>query len=184
MITARGICDQCRKSKFYYDRIRVAGIYDDILKQAIHLYKYSYRWKLISNFMDMIQKSIAKEYITDTDYIVPVPSTKMDIKKKGFNHTLFIAMNISKRYHVPYIKDLVKKTKETKPQSSLKRKERLQNLKDCFKFNKKYRNKLKNRNILLCDDVYTTGSTIQEVARELKKHGIRNIHVLTLARGL
>jgi len=117
------------------------------------------------------------------DFIVPVPVTYKDMVKKGFYHTYLIAKILSHRYHVPVIKDLVVKVKQTRPQSVLKRKERLINLKNAFKVKKKYEKMILNKKLLIFDDVYTTGSTIQEISKELSRHKVRSINVLTLARG-
>ena len=183
VITANGICNTCKKNKFYYKQIRVVGIYEKILKNAIHLYKYFFRWKISKDFSDLNEKNIDRKYITNNDYIIPVPVTHKDLMKKGFYHTFLVTKMISQKYNLPVIKNLIVKTRQTLPQSSLKRKERLTNLKDAFRINKKYQNKISNKKLLLFDDVYTTGSTVQEISKELSQYKVKNINVLAIARG-
>lgn len=183
IITSDGICSNCKNKTFYYHQIRAAGVYEDILKDAIHLYKYSFRWKLVSDFINLIDKSINSDFIMDNQYIAPVPVTGIELKRKGFHHIFSLTKYLSKKYNIPVIKNLIKKIKNTKPQSQLKKEERLTNLKDCFIVNKKYNAQIYNKTILLCDDVYTTGSTVQEISKELRKHSIKKVNILTIARG-
>ena len=183
VITAKGICNTCKKNRFYYKQIRVVGIYEEILKNAIHLYKYFFRWKIAKDFTELIEKNIDKKYITNNDYIIPVPVTYKDLMKKGFYHTFLVTKMISRKYHLPVIRNLVVKIKQTRPQAGLKRKDRLTNLENAFRINKKYKNKILNKKILLFDDVYTTGSTIQEISKELSHCKVKNINVLAIARG-
>ncbi len=183
VITPDGICSGCINKKFYYNRIRVAGIYEKVIKDAIHLYKYSFRWKISNDFIDLIENTIGNEYIQNNDYIVTVPVTYKELIIKGFNHTYLICKMISQKYNIPVIKNIIVKTRETLPQSGLKRRERLINLKNAFRINKKYYQKIAGKKLLLFDDVYTTGSTVQEISKVLSKCRVKNINVLTIARG-
>lgn len=182
VITSKGICHNCLNKRYYYKEIRVSGLYDYTLKKAIHLYKYTHRWKIVHDFIYLIKKTIESEYIDKHDYIVPVPITKKAYKERGFHHTFLLSKKISKRYDVEYIKDLIIKHKETSPQSQLKREARLINLMDSFKVNNKYINLIKDKSILICDDVYTTGSTVQEIAKTLHPF-VKEVNILTIARG-
>lgn len=182
VITSDGICNECRKiKKFYYDKIKVIGIYEDILKEAIHLYKYNGRWKLGFDFLNLIVDYIDSQYIIQNDIIIPVPLTKEKLYKRGFSQTLLIAKEIGKYYNLPVYSNILIKYKETPAQSTLPREKRLKNLEGSFKVAQK--EKIQNKNILLFDDVYTTGATVRECSKILKENGAKGINVLTIARG-
>lgn len=183
VITAKGICNECRNRKIYYNNIKAIGVYEEILKQAIILYKFSYRWKIGYDFSELIQQNINAKFITDNDFLVPVPLTKTKLLERGFHHTFFIIKALSKIYNIPVIKDLLIKKQDTPPQSLLSRQKRLVNLHDKFKINSKYLNLINKKKILLFDDVYTTGATIQECSKTLKNHNVKEINTLILARG-
>jgi len=182
VITSSNICYECKKRKIYYNNIRAVGVYKEILKTSIQLYKYHYRWKIGYDFLDLIQKTIPDGYIKNNDIIIPVPVTYKEIKEKGFHHTYFIVKLLSKKYSIPSIKNLVIKTRHTMQQSKLSKKERLQNLTNAFALNKKYKDFIKNKKVLLFDDVYTTGSTVQEISKVIKTCGAKEINILTIGR--
>ena len=71
------------------------GIYEKVLKDAIHLYKYSFRWKISDDFMALIKDNIDPEYIKSNDYIITVPVRPNELIKKGFNHTYLILKKIA-----------------------------------------------------------------------------------------
>ena len=107
VITANGICRYCKNTKFYYKQIRVVGIYEKILKDAIHLYKYSFRWKISRDFMNLIKNNIPKNYINNNDFLIFTPVTYDELIKKGFHHTKKMSEMISKEYNIPMIKNLI-----------------------------------------------------------------------------
>lgn len=183
VITPEGICNECRKiKKFYYDKIKVIGIYEDILKQAIHLYKYKGRWKLGVDFFNLIVDYVEPQYIIHNDIIIPVPLSKEKLYKRGFSQTLHISKEIGRYYNLPVYSNILLKYKDTPPQSTLSREKRLKNLEHSFKV--KHKEKIYNKNILLFDDVYTTGATVRECSKVLKENGAKRINVLTIARGI
>ncbi len=182
--TADGICQECKKVKsFHYHNLKAIGIYDNILKDAVHLYKFKSRWKIGYDFANIIIQNIDDEYIQDNDMIIPVPLTREKEYNRGFSQTFIIANKIGKYFNIPVYKDVMVKTRETVSQSLLLRQERLDNLKNSFAINKKKKDTILNKNILLFDDVFTTGATVIECSRVLKDNGAKRVNVLTLARG-
>jgi len=99
--------------------------------------------------------------------------------KRELNLSSFLARHLAKELETPYL-NLLKKIKTTAPQSELSRKRRLANLKNVFKI--KFETKVKEKNILLVDDILTTGSTAKEAASLLKMKGAANVYVAALAR--
>ncbi len=111
------------------------------------------------------------------DMIVAVPMHKENEKTRGFNQSKLLAKEISKLIDVPCDFSMIKKIRQTKNQHNLSKAERLKNLSGAFKAS----NKCKNFNLLLVDDVFTTGSTIECCSLELKKAGAKKIFVVTAA---
>ena len=137
-------------------------IYDEILEKLSDL-------KIFSNFKDPV--------------LIPIPLFKKRLRERGYNQCELIAEEMSvldKNSNFILEKNVLIKIKDTTQQSRAKnKKERLENLKGCFKI-KKFE-KIKSRNIILLDDVITTGATIKEARNELKKNGARKIITITIA---
>jgi ComF family protein len=115
------------------------------------------------------------------DMIVPVPSTQASIKQRGFNQTEVLGSQISKELKVKMYPDLLVRVKETPSQRECTREEREKNLLQAFAVNKV--DCIEGKNILLVDDVFTTGSTSRECARTLLDHGASTVKVITWATG-
>ena len=112
--------------------------------------------------------------------LIPVPLFKRKLKKRGFNQAEEIAKELSRVLKIPLISDNLIKTKETPPQVNLSEKEREENLKNAFFC--KNPALIKQKKIFLIDDVYTTGSTMEECAKTLKQSGAKEIWGIVVAR--
>lgn len=159
-----------------------ASFGNKIVKEAIHKFKYGYIKDLslplsilILNHLQIIGLQIDRTFI-----IIPVPITDKKKRRRGFNQSEEMAKTISEATGIPLLTDALIKTKETLPQMELKRDERLENIKNCFKIKKE--REIKDKMIILLDDVYTTGSTMEECAKTLKQAGAREVWGLTAAR--
>lgn len=157
--------------------------YENLIRNQILALKFQekpYIYKTIAYFLKKMQKSFEK--LKKYDIIIIVPISKQRKKDRGYNQSELIAKEISKIIKVPIAKGILYKNKNTKPQSSLNKKEREQNAKGVYQIIKN--NKLKNKRILLIDDIYTTGSTVNECANMLTQEGVQrtNIGVLTIAK--
>lgn len=160
-----------RKSESYLSGIISAGHFKDpILKEAIHKYKYEGVFALVPIFSKMIAGRIKKEGL-HFDIIMFVPTTKKRGSKRGYNQSELLAKELAKHFKKPLIHSL-SKIKDTKTQVGLTKKEREKNLKSAFAYKGP---SLKDKSILLIDDVATTGSTLNECARVLRKKGARDI---------
>ena len=112
--------------------------------------------------------------------LVPVPLEKKKLKWRGFNQAQEIGRNLSKFFNIPLLNDILIKIKETLPQAELSEKERKENIKGVFMI--RNQKKVLCKKILLVDDVYTTGATMEECARVLRKAGAKEIIGLVIAR--
>ena len=162
-------CEKCLKQKFYKD-IHVFTNYSGCMKKVITTYKFD----KIKNLSKTIAKIIEKDFLEyleekEIDTILPVPLHKSTYKERGFNHLTEILKNLIPSYLIN--EDLIKE-KNTKFQMELSKDERSINLKNAFKL----KNKLKAENILIFDDVLTTGSTIMEIYSIVNKENIKNIY--------
>jgi ComF family protein len=114
--------------------------------------------------------------------MIPVPLHIKRLRERGFNQSLILAQAMGKKHHLPVNFSLLKRHKFTLTQTGFNRREREQNIKGAFAVSNP--EAIQNENIILIDDVYTTGATMNECARELMKAGARKVAVLTLARVL
>lgn len=127
-----------------------------------------------------MQKSF--ENLKRYDIIITVPISKQRKKERGYNQSYLVAKEISKIINVPIARNVLYKIKNTVPQSSLNKKQREENAKGVYKI--KNIKKVQNKKILIIDDIYTTGNTVNECAKNLIQNGVKrnNIGILTIAK--
>ena len=156
--------------------------YKNIIRKLIIDYKFNdkaYLYKLFSDFVIKNKKiyGILKSY----DIIIPVPIHKKRKRERGYNQSELIAKEISFNIdNLMYENKAIIKVKNNKRQSTLNKNERIQNIKNVYKVIDKER--IKNKNIIVFDDIYTTGNTVKEISRILKENGANKVLVLTLAK--
>ncbi len=176
----RNKCEQCKNK--YLDKILSATSFNNkIVKDAIYKLKYGYIEDLsiplsflVLSHLKTIDCQINNDFI-----LIPVPMYIKKKKKRGFNQSEEIAKLISELTGIKISTSLIK-TKGTKPQMELNRKERIENIKNCFAITDK--KEVENKTILLLDDVYTTGTTMNECAKILKENGAKEVWGLSVAR--
>jgi len=176
------LCPECRRENSYFKKLFVPTFYEGIMKKAIHLLKYNKKRGILRSW-----EKIIKAYFSYVDFpshrldlVVPIPLHRKKLKERGFNQAELIARIITKHFQIPLIKNNLQRVKVTVTQTTLSKKERLKNIKGAFKV--KNKDKFQAKSILLVDDVYTTGTTIKEAAKMLKKAKAKEIYVFTLAR--
>ena len=148
------------------------------MKKIIGDLKYR-DWTFLAKKFAKILHQKAKDEIDNSDLICAVPLHLKRLRKRKFNQSILIGRNLSKTKFIP---DLLWRVADTKPQVELKRQEREKNLKRAFLVNKKYRKSLNGKKVLLIDDVMTTGATLHNCAKALKKSGAKEVVVLTIAK--
>jgi len=132
--------------------------------------------QLGENTSEQISSSKNSDFV-----LLPIPLSRKRLKWRGFNHAELIALAIADSFQVPLYSNVIQKTKNTVPQMSLKKEERLQSMKGVFEVSDP--KNIANKKILLIDDVYTTGATMEEAARVLKEAGAKQVFGVTVARG-
>jgi len=199
-----GKCNKCKLKKL--DALYFAISYQkSLIKKLIQYFKYEPLIKELSNpltflviehfqllenqpsfLIDKVNESCASSSrfanARVTDYIlIPIPLYIKKLKWRGFNQAEEIAKELSNFLDIPSAFDCLIKNQETRPQTELNDQERKENVKGVFLI--KNKEKIKNKKILLVDDVYTTGSTMEEAAEVLKKAGAKKVIGITIARG-
>lgn len=176
-----GICSKCKseiKRVHQQEEIMAYGYYGGVLKKLILNLKYHKSFIAGKVLADLLCQIIIEKKLS-IDCICYVPISKDSLKKRGFNQCSVLAKNISSILDIPVIDCLVK-VKETKEQKLLGKEERMKNILDTFEI--KNKEKLFKKNILLIDDVYTTGATINECKKNIEKCNINKIYLLTIAK--
>jgi ComF family protein len=177
----RGVCGACRSGLRGFDHAASFGMYEGSLRSLIHLFKYSGMKPLARPLAAYLERAIAVD--EHFDAVVPVPLHWRRQWSRGFNQAELLARYVAKRRGVPVINALRRK-RATATQAGLANAGRRRNVAGAFavKGNPKLAEKLAGRNILLIDDVMTTGATASACAAALKRGGARSISLLTLAR--
>ncbi len=168
----------CAKTKI--DGIISALPYHDtVIKKLISTYKYNFvdLSDILGQFIiEEIRNQELNNFFKDF-IIVPVPLHKRRLRWRGFNQSLLLAQKLSVELQLPISTDLIARTRYTRPQIELKHDERKENIKGAFAVNES----VENKKILIIDDVVTTGSTLNELARILKKKNAHSVWAITLA---
>ncbi len=176
-------CIACRTKKFSFSEVRCACRYQDSLRDLILLFKHHGVAQLCYLFAGMIAWQIRRRpFSNKVTAIIPVPMFLSDKHRRGYNQAELLALVLSKILKIPCYSHAIKKIKHTTAQVGLTHIERKKNLVDAFEINFKIVKKLMDQNVLLVDDIFTTGSTAQECSHILKLAGIKNVYVATIAR--
>ncbi len=177
----RSICSQCRSERPYYDRGFSLVPYQEPMKDILHQVKFHKKPWLLKIFFDRSQ-AFALPQIANYELIVPVPLDSKRERERTFNQAILIAQMLKRsiQKNAPQVLRIIQKKKKTLPQSQLKRDARLNNLKNAFLIKKK--RAVQGKQILLVDDIFTTGSTINECAKILKENGAERVDFFTVAR--
>lgn len=175
------VCLECISKKFCFDKAISIFVYDDFSKKMILKFKHSdatYFSEIFANWMYRV--SILE--IESSDLIIPVPIHLLKRFKRKYNQSELLAQKINKISGIVYEPRILKKIKQTLAQEGLSGNRRRKNVIGSFGVDEKYKHLLKDKRILLIDDVFTTGSTVNECSKILKKHLAKEVIVLTLAR--
>ena len=175
-------CAECFGETFHFDRAFACTLYDGTMKELLHAYKFRNR-TLLKDFLSEIMVRFITLHLDpgvfDAFAAVPLDTAKKNTR--GFNQSALVCSRVSKKFDKPDISQKLGREKSPFTQSLLKRSERKSNVQG--RFFVKDLSMFSGKNILLMDDILTTGQTASECARVLKKAGARSVTVLALARG-
>lgn len=182
-IVAHFLCKDCLKkldyvaNKFSLENYEAHAVYfyNESMKKLIGDYKFNRNTSLAKVFASIIYDYARVNNLFDCDYILPSPSSKSTINKRGFDHIKTITDHFIKDTECIYLNDF-KKIKNTKAQHNLNKEDRAYNLIDAFSYDKD----LTGKSVLLIDDLVTTGNTAMEIIRVLENCNIKEVKVLAI----
>ena len=179
--TGGGICAFCRVERFHFNRAFACAVYEGAMKELLHAYKFHRRRALGELFARMMFEFAAAHMTQEAfDFILPVPMDPEKWVTRGFNASEILSAALSKKLGVPHALFL-KRRKSDSPQFQLAKNDRRENVKGCFWVEGGGR--LAGKKLLLVDDILTTGQTVSECSRVLKKSGASRVTVFACARG-
>ena len=162
---------------------RALGFYEGPLREAIHRWKYQEKTYLTSFFGLKMTEGLHRYWDPKSfDLLIPVPLHPQRLRKRGFNQALLLVKELSRRTGIPYQKRILQKKKLTIPQVNLSGVEREKGVKGSFHV--QGGEGLRGKGVLLVDDVYTTGATVNECSKVLLSVGVKRVDVLTLAHAV
>ncbi|HYQ60514.1 MAG TPA: ComF family protein [Desulfatiglandales bacterium] len=175
------VCEDCIRKRPSYDVARAPYLYDGALMTAIHELKYAQRSHLADSLGSLLA-SFAQTWIGELKgcLIMPVPLHPRRLRTRGFNQSLLLARCVASKTGSDLDFLSLRRTRFTKPQTELSSEERKKNVRKAFEVVKP--EAVKGRTIVLVDDVATTGSTLNECAKALKRAGADSVLCLVLAR--
>lgn len=173
-------CGDCAAHRHLYDRGRALFYYRSV-SASIARFKYRGRREYAAYYAACMAGKLGN-FISScrADALVPVPLHSDRQRKRGYNQAQVMAEALSALTGIPVRADLIERTVKTAPMKDLSAAERQNNLKKAFKI---LRNDVKLNTIIIIDDIYTTGSTIDAMNREFRKAGVGRIYFITLAIG-
>ena len=173
-------CLECEKRKPLFIKLTSIGIYNGLLKNLIYDYKYQKIKEYAYPLSFVLSNSLKKDFpVKKIDIVTSIPLHKDKLKIRGFNQSELLAKEIAKIFKIKYC-EIFGRIKNTKPQFALSAQERKENLDSAFEI---IYPKLNNKTVLIIDDIFTTGATIQECAKIIIPYTDK-IYVAVLARSV
>ncbi len=174
-------CFDCKGCLYEFRQGKALWVYQGVAKTSIYRFKYHgrreyahyYGAELVRHYGAWIKRS-------QIDGLVPIPLSQKKLRRRGYNQAALVAREISRRTGILAYEDLLIRVRDTQAQKKLNQTERKNNLKRAFKTKE---NKVQLNHILLIDDIYTTGSTMNEAAGELKRAGVAEVYCLSISIG-
>jgi ComF family protein len=175
------LCGACLVRRPVYNRARAALAYGDVSRELVLALKYQGR----RDSLDLLARWMARagaELLQDADVIVPVPLHYFRLVRRGFNQSVWLAAPLARKSGAELCVDVLKRMRATPIQGGLSEEGRRRNVQGAFRTRKSREARIRDKKILLIDDVLTTGATAEACSRALKRAGAQCVDVLTLAR--
>jgi competence protein ComFC len=196
-----GLTHPVCKGKYNPDGVFSSLVYKGVVKKLIYKFKYNPHLTDLKSVMEdffyegLIQKEQFYKLLVTKSVLVPIPLHKTRARKRGYNQSLILAKGLGRRLNIEVL-DCLERVRDTKTQVGLKKEEREGNIKDAFRIKKNViLSKAKDLDssdspqndkagqVFLIDDVVTSGATLKEAAKVLKKAGVGKVYAITLAHG-
>ncbi|MEW6245154.1 MAG: ComF family protein [Nitrospirota bacterium] len=174
------LCGACRKTKPAYTEAWSLYPYVPPLQEAIRLFKYGGKVTLADALAELLNRALPEP--PAADLVMPVPLHPARLREREFNQSLLLADRLSRRLRIPLSFTNLVRARATEAQTRLRRSARLKNLRRAFQVRRPQ--EVAGKRVLLIDDVWTTGTTINECAKALRKAGTGDVFALTVARAV
>lgn len=174
-------CHDCAHTYHYYDRGAALWLHKEPVSTSIYQFKYHNQRRFgfyYASEMAFRCRNLIRQW--NPEAIIPVPLHVHRRRKRGYNQSLIVARELGSMLGIPVADELVARVRNTSPQKQLSHKNREKNLRDAFAL--RYRLQ-EVKSILLIDDIYTTGNTVDGVAKVLKQAGVEKVYFLTISIG-
>lgn len=174
-----GVCESCKIVNYDFKKAQAVFEYKNLIVKAVHKFKYSDGKYLAKPFANLMATFYATENLF-VDGVVFVPMYIKKEKERGYNQAKVLAQEFCKITKLKFL-DVLDKINNNKVQASLNFSERRKNVKDIFKVKPNSKDLIKNKTLLVIDDIFTTGATVNEICKTLTESGAGDCYVLTLA---
>lgn len=178
---ANALCGACARERPNYDHARSALRYDDGSRGLVLAFKHGDRLHGVPAFAEWMRRAGA-DVLDGADLLIPVPLHWTRLIRRRYNQSALLAQAIARKTHITYAPDWLVRRRRTRSQGEFGPLGRRRNVESAFRLNP--RRSVKSMHVVLIDDVLTTGATVEECARVLRRAGARRVDVLTLARSL
>jgi ComF family protein len=175
-------CGECLLKAPPFTSARSAVQHCGPARDRVNQLKFGAKLYWVPALTELLVKTVKADLQLPVDYIVSVPLHNRRLRQRGFNQAALIAKALGRSIRSSVRSDILIRGEWTQPQTRLSRQERLHNVKNAFRVTKPA--DVSGCRVLLVDDVFTTGSTVSECSKMLKKAGAEEVHVLTITRAL
>ncbi|MCS7287000.1 MAG: ComF family protein [Anaerolineae bacterium] len=173
-----GICPSCAREPHSLEGIISVAYFEGPIQKVVHLIKYQGKTALVSPLTELMASRILRNPV-QAEGIIPVPLHPSRYRERGFNQSALLAEGLSKHLGIPVLDGALERIRYTRPQVGLNAQERKENVKGAFRANPF---KVAGKNLIVVDDVCTTGATLEECGVALKEAGAKRVWGITLAR--
>lgn len=178
---AESLCLACLQERPPFAAARAAVAYDDGSRALILRFKHADQTHTVQTFIPWLRRA-GRDMLADADVLVPVPLHRGRLLKRRYNQAALIAAALARETKLSWLPDTLQRTKATVTQGKMNARARRLNVKRAFAIPPQSRARVAGKNVVLVDDVYTTGATVAECTKTLLAAGAARVSVLTVAR--
>lgn len=175
------LCGQCLSTQRHFDKAKSIFVYNEGSRKMILAFKHGDALHLHTTLAPLLV-NLGKNFCKPDSILVPIPLHWLRLVNRRYNQSAILANAMSKISGQVCWSDALIRVRHTPPQGHKSAKDRHQNVAGAFKMNSNYQDKIKDKNIVLVDDVFTTGATLDECSKVLKSTGVASVNILTVAR--
>jgi ComF family protein len=175
------LCGACLARAPHFDAARTVMGYDEASRDMILAFKHGDQTHLVATFGPWMAR-VADEFRDRIDVVMPVPLHPWRLWLRRYNQAGLLARDLAARFHKPFVPGVLRRVKHTASMGYMTKIQRQKNIAGAFRIEAHHRQAVRGQRILLIDDVYTTGATVNTAARALKRAGAGAVYVVTLAR--